>query len=232
MAEYIHLFQTEAEFTSAFTNDYHEPWVSYTNETSSITFNKKVEPIPEGAVDLGLPSRTLWAACNVGASSPEQEGNYYAWGEVSVKNKYDWETYKFYQYDDGIITKYNDTDGKTELDAEDDVAHAVMGGSWHIPTSAQCQELIDNTTSTWDSERSGRTFTSNINGNSIFIPAAGSYFGTSRSGAGDIGFLWSTSLSPDNHDSGAYLLYFYSNGVGMDDNEGRCSGCSVRGVIG
>ena len=232
MAEYIHLFQTEAEFTSAFTNDYHEPWVSYTNETSSITFNKKVEPIPEGAVDLGLPSGTLWATCNVGASSPEEYGNYYAWGELSAESDYSWETYRFGSA--SPFSKY-DGDGKTELELEDDVAHAVMGGSWHMPTSAQCRELIDNTTSAWTddyngTEVAGTVFTSTANTNSIFIPAAGYYNGTSPDDVGRFFDLWSTGLHPSNHYNAIYL-FFGSNDFNLDDND-RCYGFSVRGVIG
>ena len=227
MAEYIHLFQTEAEFTSAYTNDYHEPWVSYTVETSAITFNK--EQLPEGAVDLGLPSGTLWATCNVGASSPEEPGNYYAWGELSGKSDYSPGTYKFGSA--SPFSKY-DTDGKTELELEDDVAHAVMGGNWHMPTSAQCQELIDNTTSAWTTVNgvNGGTFTSKTNGNSIFIPAAGRYNGTTRYDSSSC-YLWSTGLSPSWRDSGIALkCNFYI--IGMVDNYGRSNGFSVRGVIG
>ena len=232
MAEYIHLFQTEAEFTSAFTNDYHEPWVSYTNETSSITFNKKVEPIPEGAVDLGLPSGTLWATCNVGASSPEEYGNYYAWGELSEKSDYSWETYIFGT--SGNLTKY-DADGKTELELEDDVAHAVMGGNWHMPTEAQCQELIDNTTSAWTSNYNGTgvagaVLTSTANTNSIFLPAAGLYDGTSRRYVGSDWLLWSSGLDPYDHDD-AITLYIKYNDIYMS-NSNRRYGYIVRGVIG
>ena len=228
MAEYIHLFQTEAEFTSAFTNDYHEPWVSYTNETSSITFNKQVTPGPTyESVDLGLTSGTLWASCNVGASSPEEYGNYYAWGELSGKSDYSWSTYRFGTSEN--LTKY-DADGKTELELEDDVAHAVMGGSWHMPTEAQLKELTANTTSAWDSARSGRTFTSKTNGNSIFIPAAGFYDGTSSYGVGSGCGLWSIGLYPSSHDYAVYL-YFDSGGIGMGSYD-RCYGFSVRGVIG
>ena len=229
MAEYIHLFQTEAEFTSAYTNDYHEPWVSYTEATSSMTFNKKVEPIPEGAVDLGLPSGTLWAACNVGASSPEDYGNYYAWGELSGKSDYSWSTYRFGSA--SPFSKY-DTDGKTVLELEDDVAHVVMGGNWHMPTSAQCQELIDNTTSAWTTVNgvNGGTFTSKTNGNSIFIPAAGSYNGSSRGFVGSRCYLWGAGLDSNNHDDTVYL-FFNSKGTSMNPNR-RCVGVSVRGVIG
>ena len=234
MAEYIHLFQTEAEFTSAFTNDYKEPWVGYTEATSAVSYNKKAEPIPEGAVDLGLPSGTLWATCNVGASSPEDYGNYYAWGELSGKSNYSWSTYTFGP--EYPFSKY-DPDDETVLELEDDVAHAIMGGNWHMPTEAQLQELTANTTSAWTSNYNGTgvagavfTSTANTNTNSIFIPAAGYYDDTSKSNVGSSCYLWSAELAPGYFD-GAISLGLRSNGNSMTGFDRR-DGFSVRGVIG
>lgn len=99
-------------------------------------------------VDLGLPSGTKWATCNVGASNPQEYGNYYAWGEVATKSTYSWSTYK-YGSNDGV-TKYNIesrhgkngfADGKTTLDLSDDAAHFNWGGKWRMPTQAQLEEL-------------------------------------------------------------------------------------------
>ena len=125
------------------------------------------------SVDLGLPSGTIWAACNLGASSPEEYGNYYAWGETEQKDDYDWDNYKFGDRDN--LTKYNKKDGKTILDLEDDATNVVLGGEWHIPTIKQIKELFDNTTNE-ESELNdvkGRLFTSKINGNTLFFPYSG-----------------------------------------------------------
>ena len=223
---YIHLFDTTAEFDAAYNGTgYTDPWVSYTLESSALTYNKDRTNGHE-YVDLGLPSGKLWATMNIGATSPEDYGNYYAWGELSGKSDYSWNTYKFGSA--SPFTKY-DQDGLTTLELVDDVARTEWGGDWRMPTEADFQELTDNTTSVWDSERSGRTFTSKTNGNSIFIPAAGYYDGTSRSGVGTDCYLWSSSLYPSDH-NGAIGLYFYSGGIGMDSDD-RCYGCSVRGVL-
>ena len=121
-------------------------------------------------VDLGLPSGTLWATCNLGASSPEEYGDYYAWGETEQKDYYDWDTYKFGE--EFNLTKYNIEDGKTILDLEDDAANVVLGGEWHMPTKKQIEELFENTTN----EKSrlnwveGILFTSKTNNNTLFFP--------------------------------------------------------------
>ena len=100
-------------------------------------------------VDLGLPSGTKWATCNVGARNPQEYGNYYAWGEVTPKDVYNWSTYK-YGSDYNQLTKYNIesrygkngfADGKTTLDLSDDAAHFNWGGKWRMPTTAQQDEL-------------------------------------------------------------------------------------------
>ena len=139
-------------------------------------------------VDLGLPSGTLWATCNVGASSPEDPGALYAWGEIETKDVYSWETYKWcngteYKVNNKTLTKYCDRggygllDGKISLEPEDDVAHVNWGGDWHIPTKAEFQELIDNCTAKWtkiSSDLHVYIFTG-PNGKTITLPAAGEF---------------------------------------------------------
>ena len=102
-------------------------------------------------VDLGLPSGTKWATCNIGATKPEEFGNYYAWGEVTPKDVYNWSTYK-YGSDYNRLTRYNTdshygkngfADGKTVLELEDDAAHSNWGGKWRMPTQAQQDELCE-----------------------------------------------------------------------------------------
>lgn len=95
-------------------------------------------------VDLGLPSGNLWATCNMGASHFTEPGDYYSWGELSTKYRYIWDTYKFYDSSRGII-KYNDSDGLTVLEPEDDVAYIKWGGNWQIPTPEDWQELYNHT---------------------------------------------------------------------------------------
>lgn len=98
-------------------------------------------------VDLGLPSGTLWATCNIGASSPEESGDYFAWGETAPKETYNWETYKWCNDRDNTVTKYCTTDiygtvdNKTELDLEDDAAYVNWGSSWRMPSMEQIKEL-------------------------------------------------------------------------------------------
>ena len=195
-------------------------------------------------VDLGLPSGTLWATCNVGASKPSDYGLYFQWGDIkgytkeqvgtgSGKKKFvvDWSDYKWGS--EPNFTKYT-TIGMT-LDLEDDAAHVHMGGDWHMPTPAQIIELINtaNTTSTWTTQDgiNGRLFTSKKNpSKSIFIPVAGIAWDGSVQDSGDYGYVWSSMLSADVVIGGQYLD-FYSDAAGLLSSL-RFFGFSVRGVIG
>lgn len=191
----------------------------------------EVKPAYE-SVDLGLPSGTLWATMNVGATKPEQYGDYYAWGEVETKDtaNYTRQGYRFYPENDGDeYTKYNSTDNKMTLDLTDDVANVVMGGEWHMPSRAQLNELIASTSSSWITDYNGTgvagtVFTSNINGNSIFFPAAGGVFDGSAEDQGEGFYVWSSSTEWgfDGSDSESPAENHYD----------RYYGISVRGVLG
>lgn len=124
------------------------------------------------AVDLGLSVK--WATCNVGADSPEEYGDYYAWGETEVKSEYSWETYKWSNDSADSFTKYCQADNKIILDSEDDVAHVKWGGNWRMPTMDEVNELCDKCTWEWTTVNgvAGQLVTG-PNGNSIFLPAAG-----------------------------------------------------------
>ena len=178
-------------------------------------------------VDLGLPSGTIWAACNLGAESPEECGDYYSWGETKPKDCYYWDNYKFGDKDN--LTKYNKEDGKNILDLEDDAVNAVLGGKWHIPTKEQMQELLDNTTIK-KSELNGvkgMLFTSKINGNTLFFPYSGSKRSSSIIGEGHSSYYWSSSI-----DDLYYATVIYSNfKVSKFDSGNRCNGYSIRGVL-
>ena len=187
-------------------------------------------------VDLGLPSGRLWAKCNVGASSPEDYGSYYAWGETQPKDYYDWETYvHFAEY--WAFTKYcNDpsngyngfTDNLTTLQSVDDAATEALGGSARTPTKEEWQELLDNTTceKTTMEGISGRRFTA-ANGNSIFLPDAGARDRYDLVFSGSEGFYWSASLNMNN----VFCAWFFngSDEYGMD-NVYRYYGFSIRAV--
>ena len=189
-------------------------------------------------VDLGLPSGTLWATCNVGANSPEEYGDYFAWGETEPKNDYSWSTYKYCKGTTDTMTKYctsskyGTVDNKTELEPSDDAATANWGSGWQMPSLEQFKELSSYTTTSWRTVNGkyGRRLTSRSNGNSIFLPAAGSRVGTKLSGAGSdgSGTYWSRSLNTSNSSS-AYYLYLTSSS--SDTNYySRYYGKSVRPV--
>jgi len=188
-------------------------------------------------VDLGLPSGTKWATCNVGANSPEEYGDYFAWGEVTPKDVYNWETYRYYNGSYDTMTKYcanssngynGFTDGLTELLPEDDAATANWGAPWHMPTHEQQQELMDNCTREWTMQGGvNGTLVTGPNGNTFFLPAAGRRWGDELNYAGGLGGYWSSSLSPRS-DSDAYSVYFYSDY--WDYWVSRHYGQSVRAV--
>ena len=204
--------------------------------SGSCEYNLEYEELAYEAIDLGLPSGTKWANMNVGAESPEGYGDYYAWGEI-VPNKattYTLQNYRFYPgNDEDEFTKYNSTDNKMTLDLADDAANVVMGGDWHMPTPAQCAELLDNTTSSWTTDYNGTgvagvVFTSN-NGNSIFFPAAGIVVGRGSIGQGEGFSVWSSSRDSGSWD--AWDMGGSSRGCDLD-GRGRDNGLSVRGVLG
>ena len=182
-------------------------------------------------IDLGLPSGTLWATMNIGATSSEDYGDYFAWGETEGYNSgttnFYWDTYKWCRGSDTTFTKYctnsdygynGFADNKTELDPEDDAAYVNWGSSWRMPSFEQMQELINSnyTTTEYTTQNGvdGRKITSKTNGNSIFLPAAGHREGTSLYSAGSYGSYWSRTLV-DTMTPNAWGLSFYSGYVGV-----------------
>ncbi len=210
------------------------------------------------AVDLGLPSGTKWANMNVGAERPEDYGLFFAWGETtgytsdtSDGHLFDWTTYKWmnegqsdwlqinkYQVEDGYTDAcwYDSNgnfigDGKNDLDISDDAARANWGGQWVMPTYEDMWELFDNTIINWTTENGvyGCRFTSNVNDNFIFLPAAGIHDGGSLYDLSAGGYYWSASVCPSDS-CGALLLYFES-GSTYPDIIYRYVGLSVRPVL-
>ena len=190
-------------------------------------------------VDLGLPSGLLWATCNVGASTPEDYGNYYAWGENSTKSTYNWDTYKYANGAGDKLTKYCSrsdcgnngfTDKLTTLQAGDDPTTTNWGSDWRMPSKEQWEELFANTTNQWTTQngKAGRLFTSKTNGQTLFLPAAGCRYDGSLDDAGSRGYYWSSSLYTD-FPYNAWYFRFYSGGYSMRGYD-RHFGFTVRPV--
>lgn len=179
-------------------------------------------------VDLGLSSGLLWATCNIGAATPEAYGDYFAWGETTAKETYNWSTYKY--YDGNNVTKYTGSDNLEVLEAFDDAAHVNWGGAWRMPTADEMRELRDNCTHKWTTQNgvNGHLFTG-ANGNSLFLPAAGSRYEGEISGAGSYGYYWSSSLGTGNPYY-AWRFGFSSEGFGMYSSYYRIYGFTVRPV--
>ncbi len=218
------------------------------NDNSKVTYSISqvkevsfVESEEHEYVDLGLPSGTKWATCNVGANSPEEYGDHFAWGETKPKSTYDWSTYKWCKDSFDTMTKYcahssygynGFTDNLTELQPEDDAATANWGSPWRMPSSDQIEELFNSsyTTTEWTTLNDvyGRKITSKSNGNSIFLPAAGDRWSDELYDAGNHGYYWSSSLGPSS-DGNAYSLSFNSL-VWSWNYDSRGNGQSVRAV--
>ena len=189
-------------------------------------------------VDLGLSVK--WAKCNIGAETETDYGDFFMWGSTKANTPDEcvWEHAPFNggntSYNADAFNKVKDTACPNGILAKEyDAAAQIMGGDWRMPTDTEIQELLDNTTNEWTQVNgvNGRKFTSIKEGyqnNSIFIPAAGYCDGGSVSDVGDIGYVWSSSLSA-SYPAGAWNLYFDSGDCGMD-NSTRCYGQSVRGV--
>ena len=189
-------------------------------------------------VDLGLPSGTLWATCNIGATNPEDYGDYFAWGETTTKSDYDWDTYQYCNGSYNTMTKYctnadygnnGFVDNQTTLFPEDDAATANWGSGWRMPTKEEWQELYNNTTVIWTTQNgvNGRLFTAS-NGNSLFLPAAGYRNGSSLYYAVSSGYYWSSSLYT-GYPSSAW--YFGFSSVNYNVNyDYRYYGFTVRPV--
>lgn len=224
-----------------------------TNTIKEVSQKANVDPYGgHEYVDLGLPSGTLWAKWNVGATSETDTGLYFQWGDTQGytadqvgngegKKYFWWADYTFNPSGDGTtFTKYDATDEKTTLDLEDDAANVYMGGDWHMPTEEQFQELLDNTEKRWTSRTVGSTIVNGyefaksgdttFSGDTLFIPAAGNVGQGHTDNVGNFGFVQSSSLYSSGVESGRFL-FFNSNSV-VVGRTNRFNGLSVRGVIG
>ena len=207
----IDVIQGSSDITTADVNEDGEVSIADINAIIDDMLSTKHE-----WVDLGLPSGTLWATCNVGARSPEEFGDHFAWGETTPKRVYIWENYEWCNGRYNTMTKYctnseNGTvDGKTELDPEDDAAYMNWGPSWRMPTREQQNELRTNCTWVWTSMNGvNGQLVIGPNGNSLFLPAAD--YGDLEMklvNAGSFGRYWSRTLSPNGNSNLACNLAF------------------------
>lgn len=195
------------------------------------------------AVELGLSVK--WSECNLGADNPEDFGEYYAWGETEVKTTYNWTTYIWCTGGESTLTKYCNNskcgshgfvDGKTELDADDDVVHVKFGGKWRMPSGSEIVELIntrqDKAHYTWEwttiGGSNGWQVTYLVNGNTLFFPVAGSMSGDQLANGNNVGYYWSSSLVQNSPNDVTYL-YLGPGGIGTNTGY-RFYGRSIRPV--
>ncbi len=190
-------------------------------------------------VDLGLPSGTLWASCNLGADSPEQFGAYFAWAEVKPKKKYGWDTYEYATYKTEIknekevvlldeLTKY--FDATTPLEKSDDAAFVNWGGDWRLPTNAEFTELTKYCYWSWTEKNGVKGCEFSGNGNSIFLPAAGFYDGDILFYDGSGCYYWSSDIGTQDlgtsfgfySEKESYMTQLYAGE--------RCVGNTIRAV--
>jgi len=186
-------------------------------------------------VDLGLPSGTIWAKCNLGATKPSDFGKFFQWGDTQGyegidEHSFKWGDYKHGSYDD--LTKYNIRDCKSELDNEDDPVFVTTNGKFKMPTNGQLQELIDYTNHEWvsiDGVNGMKFINKKDDTKYIFIPAAGVCRYDSHSDIGSLGCVWSTSINESNNNC-TWDMYIKEGEVCLSDST-RCLGYSVRGVL-
>lgn len=244
MEEYIdciHLFDTEAEFTSAYTNDYTEPWVSYCMETSGLSFNKGATP-PSPSHDYVEIGGIKWATMNLGATAVTDYGKYYAWGEttgyyanqVPTIKSFEWADYELCDGTYQNMTKYNSSDGLRTLQPIDDAVSREWGGNWRMPTFSEWTSFLESVNTGWSDDYQGSGIAGYVctdktdSTKTLFFPAAG------HAGQGEVfdidsyGYYWSSTLT--NNDVNMPRGNDFNAGGEYWDLR-RNYGCSVRGIL-
>lgn len=196
--------------------------------------------VPE-IVDLGLSVK--WSSFNLGASTPEEYGDFFSWGEIGSKSDYNWSSYRWCNGNYNSLTKYCSNtsygaagfvDNYSELELDDDAPHTLLGDKWRMPTSEEWAELKDNCNWDWTTINGvkGMKVSSKLSGyvdKWIFFPAAGYIDGSNGYDSGLYGYYWSSSLNEGNPRN-AYFSGFSSGGVGIH-SDNRCGGFSIRPVF-
>ena len=217
-----------------------EPNNGGNNGNDTIVNNGGDSLIVHAFVDLGLPSGTLWATCNLGADSPEDFGDYYSWGETEPKERYDWKLYKYSKFVEGdyLMTKYctnadcgynGFVDSLTVLEPIDDAATANWGADWRMPTREEWSELLSSTTNmvTERNGVSGRLLTG-ANGNSLFLPNTGFYLDDEVI-CPNLGIYWSSTLQT-TFQIVAWSYHSDADECHVCGTYERCRGQAVRAV--
>ena len=232
----LNIFSLVAEYENAKSGGVlNVPNVSFVDEDSSVRYLLKNIPTHNGYeyVDLGLPSGLKWATYNLGATSPEEYGLYFAWGETTG--------YTGEQVTSGVKTFTKDEYNRgpaasisADLTLEQDAAHVNMGGNWRMPTKDECQELLDNCDDSWTdnyngTEVAGWVLTSKVNGKSVFFPAAGNCSNSKVLGVGSNGEYQSAMWDSYSTDL-SWFLSFGSMSHSVSSSV-RYQGRSVRGVF-
>lgn len=246
MEKFITNFNTTAELaTFSATTDFGRPHVSLTEDDSKVHYFE--DPYKgHKYVEIG---GLKWATMNIGASSETDYGLYFAWGDTQGytaeqvgsgegKKYFGWADYK---YGDGTdspdatrMAKYNETDGKTVLEAVDDAAVANWGGSWRMPTTAEFKALGAAVNTAWTQINNvyGMLCTDKTDDSkTLFFPAVGHCFNGSVKSVGDYGSCWSSSLNASDRQN-SYDLHFYSSNARWDGSNHRYYGYAVRPVVG
>lgn len=174
---------------------------------------------------MGLPSGVQWASCNVGAAKPSDLGLFFSWGNIDghrIGEEYD--------FSRAVYDSTPAADIDTDLSLSQDAARTNLGGTWRMPTAVEFRELFDNCTIEWTSVNgiNGCLFTSNINGNTLFLPAAGYYNSTALINRSTSGYYWSTTYA-SNED--AKRMFISASSADPQSNSKRYFGFSVRAVI-
>ena len=184
------------------------------------------------AVDLGLSVK--WANMNVGAKKASGFGTYFAWGETKSKDYYSWNTYAWSKGDSQFLTKYSNTDRRSQLAPVDDAAHVNLGGEWRMPTVDEFEELINNCTWEWTTLDgvNGYNVTSKKTGNSIFLPITGFRYYADTQFRSIMGVYWTSSLYTGNPNK-AWCLEFNFSDIKVhygNLSSNRFSGRCIRAV--
>ena len=180
-------------------------------------------------VDLGLSVK--WATRNIGAKSPEDYGRYFAWGETTTKETYDYDNCPTYGLSTSELQSQGYIDSEGKLTAQYDAARANWGGTWRMPTKAEYNELLNICTWIWTTQNGVNGYkVTGPSGASIFLPAAGRRSGSSLNSAGSYGFYWRSAPSSSYDGIYAFGLHFYNDYHGMHYYY-RFNGLSVRPVL-
>ena len=260
MSKYIKLFETTSQYDAytADTTNFILPNLTLCKDAPSVVYyNPTTPPAPSHEyVEIG---GVKWATMNVGATDITDYGLFFQWGDTSGytadqvgseegQKYFDWEDYKYASIETStsssgsggtttvVMTKYNDSDGKTVLDASDDAVTAAWGGNWRMPTTDEFIALGNASTTAWTSNYEGSgvaglILTDKTNSSKkLFFPAAGFCGEDCVYNVGDNGCYWSSSLHSSDVQY-AYYLYFDAYGANLQTSYERYYGCAVRGVL-